>query len=107
MNRVVLIKFPKLPKDAEPRTRWLSAGEFAKLLWAAVKLAVYTDVTPHTLRHTRISLLLQSGERQINVSNYVKVSQPTIDKVYGHHCNTDLQDMARRLGRSHKVHTTK
>lgn len=211
MNRVVPIKFPKLPKDAEPRTRWLNEGEFAKLLWAAgrnyrakftlrifliiafytgarksaimelewnqidfanntmnfnkqgveqsnkqrafipmppevrrfllrryeryghlaqfvfhqkkkpnirvkhidkgfraaVKLAGFTDVTPHTLRHTRISLLLQSGERQINVSNYVKVSQPTIDKVYGHHSNTDLQDMARRLGRTQKVHTTK
>ena len=34
MNRVVPIKFPKLPKDSEPRTRWLTESDFAKLLWA-------------------------------------------------------------------------
>ncbi len=73
---------------------------------AAAKRAKLNDVTPHTLRHSRISLLLQRGEVPINVSNYVKVSQPTIDKVYGHHSNTDLQEMARRIGRTQNVRTS-
>lgn len=210
MNRVISLRFPKLPKDSSPKLRWLTESEFAKLLRAAgknnqakftlrlfliiafysgarktaimeleweqvdfvnntinfnkvnvetsnkrrpfipippeirrflwrrfqryahlapfvfhkrrnpnirvkqidkgfrtaVKLAKLTDVTPHTLRHTRISLLLQSGERPINVSNYVGVSVTTLLKVYGHHCNTDIQEMAQRLGRTQKVRKT-
>lgn len=74
---------------------------------AATKLAKLIDVTPHTLRHSRISLLLQNGEKPINVSNYVRVSQPTIDRVYGHHSDHDLREMSKRLGRSHKVRTSK
>lgn len=210
MNRVMTIKFPKLPKDAKPKQRWLTEQEFARLLWAAgqeyrskftlrlflviafytgarksaimelewdqvdfdqntinfnkanaeetnkqrafipmppevrrfllrrfqrysnqnsfifhqfknpskriksidkgfraaVKRADLKNVTPHTLRHTRVSLLLQSGFKQVTVSEFVKVSQPTLDKVYGHHSNADLKEMANSLGRTQKVRTT-
>lgn len=211
MNRVMAMKFPKLPKDSKPKQRWLTEKEFAHLLWAAgqdyrskftlrlfliiafytgarksaimelewdqidfeqntinfnkssaeetnkqrafipmppevwrfllrrfqrysnqnsfifhqlnnptkriksidkgfrsaVKRAGLKKVTPHTLRHTRVSLLLQSGFKQVTVSEFVKVSQPTIDKVYGHHSNADLKDIANSLGRTQKVRTTK
>lgn len=210
MNRVMAMKFPKLPKDSKPKQRWLNEQEFAHLLRAsgqdfrskftlrlflviafytgarksaimelewnqidfeqntinfnkvgieetkkqrafipmppevcrfllrrfqrysnqtsfifhqqknpsrrvksidkgfrsAVKRAKLKDVTPHTLRHTRVSLLLQSGFKQVTVSEFVKVSQPTIDKVYGHHSNADLKEMANSLGRTQKVRTT-
>lgn len=215
MNRVMAMKFPKLPKDSKPKQRWLTEQEFARLLWAAGQdfrskftlrlfliIAFYTgarksaimeleweqidfeknmidfnkvemektkleeskkprafipmppevrrfllrrfqrysnqnsfifhqlknpsrrvksidkgfrsaakraklkNVTPHTLRHTRVSLLLQSGFKQVTVSEFVKVSQPTIDKVYGHHSNADLKEMANSLGRTQKVRTT-
>lgn len=210
MNRVMAMKFPKLPKDSPPKQIWLTETEFAKLLWAsgqdfrskftlrlflviafytgarksaimeleweqidfekntinfnkvgmeetkkqrafipmppevrrfllrrfqrysnqnsfifhqlknpgrrvksidkgfrsATKRAKLKGVTPHTLRHTRVSLLLQSGFKQVTVSEFVKVSQPTIDKVYGHHSNADLKEMANNLGRTRKVRTT-
>ena len=210
MNRVIAMKFPKLPKDSKPKQRWLTETEFARLLWAAsqdyrskftlrlfliisfytgarksaimelewnqidfekntinfnkaiadetnkqrafipippevrrflirrfqrysnrnsfifhqlknpsirvksidkgfraaVKRANLKDVTPHTLRHTRVSLLLQSGFKQVTVSEFIKVSQPTIDKVYGHHSNADLIEMAKSLGRTQQVRKT-
>lgn len=68
----------------------------------AVKLSGLSNVTPHTLRHSRISLMLQRGETIMNVSNYVHVSPATIQKVYGHHSNEELKKVSQRLGREKK-----
>ena len=40
MNRLVPLAFPTLPDDSEPKDRWLTEGEFARLLWASKKVVL-------------------------------------------------------------------
>lgn len=42
-------------------------------------------VTPHTLRHTAISLALQEGVRIYDAADFFGVSPEVIERVYGHH----------------------
>jgi integrase len=57
---------------------------------AAVELAgLATDdpaqrVTPHTLRHTCVSLLLAKGKTPFDVGRYVGMTAAMVDRVYGH-----------------------
>lgn len=44
------------------------------------------DVTPHTLRHTRASHLLQGGVAIWDVAQLLGDTVDTVEKVYGHHC---------------------
>lgn len=46
----------------------------------------FTDVTPHTLRHSRATHLLQRGVDPWKVANLLGDSITTVIKVYGHHC---------------------
>lgn len=43
------------------------------------------DVTPHTLKHTCITWLLQSGVSTWEVAGFTGTSEDTIRRVYGHH----------------------
>jgi integrase len=55
------------------------------------------DVTPHVLRHTRITLLLRAGVSVWDVSGLVGASPDVIQKVYGHHAADDrLRAQANR-----------
>ena len=74
---------------------------------SAVKRAGLKNVVPHTLRHTRVSLLVQSGEKIQDVSAFINMSYQTLEKVYYHFDKTRLQAMAQRAGRTQKGHTTK
>ncbi|NPD13976.1 site-specific integrase [Xinfangfangia sp. D13-10-4-6] len=58
------------------------------------------EVTPHILRHTAITWLMQSGEDIYRVASFAGHSSPKmIEKVYGHH-HPDFQgSIARRLAR--------
>ncbi|MDX5591972.1 site-specific integrase [Pseudovibrio sp. SPO723] len=69
----------------------------------AVKRAGLKRVTPHTLRHTRVSLLVQAGEKISDVAEYMAMSFQTLEKVYAHFNKAHIRKMARRLGRSQKV----
>jgi len=60
----------------------------------ACKRAGFQDVTPHTLRHTRVSLLVQSGEKISDVAAFMNMSFPTLERVYAHHNNQHIRDMA-------------
>ena len=73
---------------------------------AAVKRAGLEKVTPHTLRHTRVSLMVQSGEKLQDVATYMNMTHQTLEKVYSHHDNERIQQMAARIGRTHKERTT-
>ncbi len=64
------------------------------------------EVTPHTLRHTRVSEVAQAGEPIVNVAAFMAMSYQTIFEVYAHFNKDHLQDMANRIGRSHKNQTT-
>lgn len=73
---------------------------------SAVRRAGLEAVTPHTLRHTRVSEFAQMGEEPINVAAYMAMSLQTIIEVYAHVNNKHVTEMAKRIGRSHKVRTT-
>lgn len=45
-----------------------------------------TNVTPHTLRHTRATHLLQKGASIWEVAKLLGDTVATVDRVYGHHC---------------------
>ncbi|UFI04650.1 tyrosine-type recombinase/integrase [Roseibium aggregatum] len=73
----------------------------------AAKKAGLKKVTPHTLRHTRVSLLVQAGEKISDVSEYMAMSFQTLEKVYSHFNTDHIRDMAQRLGRSRNARGTK
>jgi Phage integrase family len=50
-----------------------------------VAAAGLEDVTPHTLKHTAVTWLLQRGVPIWEVAGYVGTSPQTIARVYGHH----------------------
>jgi integrase len=49
------------------------------------------NATPHTLKHTCITWLLQDGVDPWEVSGFVHTSLETITRVYGHHCPNRMQ----------------
>jgi integrase len=49
----------------------------------------FEGVSPHTLKHTRITLLLRAGVPAWDVSELTGTSMPTILSVYGHHIQDD------------------
>lgn len=51
------------------------------------------DVTPHTLRHTRATHLLQAGRDPWQVSMLLGDTLQTVVRVYGHHCAGYLKDV--------------
>ncbi|MHC3127807.1 integrase [Brevundimonas sp. GN22] len=58
------------------KTGWARARERAKL---------GSDVTPHTLKHTCITWMLQNGVNTWEVAGYTGTSEKIIREVYGHH----------------------
>lgn len=72
----------------------------------SAKKAKLKEVTPHTLRHTRVSEFAQAGEPIVNVSAFMAMSYQTIFEVYAHFNKADLHNMAKNIGRSNKNQTT-
>jgi integrase len=57
----------------------------------------FEDVTPHTLKHTRITLLLRAGVSVWDVSALTGTSPDTIQGVYGHHAaDNRLREQANK-----------
>ena len=69
------------------RTAWLKAVAAAKL---------DTAVTPHTLRHTRATWLMQAGVDKWEASGALGMSFKTLEEVYGHH-HQDFQSKAAEV----------
>jgi len=58
------------------------------------------DVTPHTLRHTAVSWLMQDGHPAWKVGGFVGMSEKMVNDRYGHHAPEHMQDIAQsRRGR--------
>ena len=55
--------------------------------WRTIRKAAGLDdaVTPHVLRHTCVTWLLQEGVPTWEVAGYVGMSEETVRSVYGHH----------------------
>ena len=72
---------------AKERRGWDRAGELAGL---------GDEVTPHVLKHTCITWLLQNGVSTRQVAGFIGMSEKVIEKVYGHHSPDHLN--AARTG---------
>lgn len=68
-------------------------------LSAALKRANIDGCTPHTLKHTAITWLLQNGTDIWSVAGFTGTSVKTLESIYGHHC-PDYMEKARI---SHKM----
>jgi integrase len=64
----------------------------------AVALAGLEDVTPHTLRHTAATWLMQNGTPIWEAAGFLGMSPEILDRVYGHHHPDHLQNAARKIG---------
>lgn len=61
-------------------------GRMAKAFRRAVKDAgLGRDVTPHVLRHTSATWLMQRGADPWAAAGYLGMSMETLDRIYGHH----------------------
>lgn len=54
-------------------------------------------VTPHTLRHTCATWLMQRGVSIWDASGYLGMSRETLERVYGHHHPDFLRGAAEAL----------
>ena len=56
-------------------------------------------VTPHVLRHTAASWLMQSGTPVLEAARYLSMSEKTLVTTYGHHHPDWLRGAANAIGR--------
>jgi integrase len=64
---------------------------------SACSRAGLTGVTPHTLRHTCATWLMQRGVSLWDAAGFLGMSRETLERVYGHHHPDFLQNAARAL----------
>jgi integrase len=68
---------------------------FSTTWWPAVKRAgLGDDVTPHVLRHTRATWLLQRGVAPWQAAGHLGMTTATLERVYGHHAPDWQKDAA-------------
>jgi integrase len=66
---------------------------------SAVRLAgIQGRVTPHTLRHTAATWLMQAGVDKWEAAGFLGMSVEMLDRVYGHHHPDHLRRAAQRIG---------
>jgi integrase len=74
-------------------------GDIKKGFAAACKRAGLEGVTPHTLRHTAATWLMQAGVPLWQASGFLSMSEETLTRVYGHHHPDYMRDAADAIGR--------
>lgn len=67
----------------------------------------FSDVTPHTLRHTSITWALQNGATIWDCSSYFGASPETIERTYGHHSPDHQRTAVRAMERGSWISTGK
>lgn len=65
---------------------------------AVEKAKLGDDVTPHTLRHTAVTWLMQAGASFFETGGFVGMSPQMIERVYGHHHPEHLRGAAAMIG---------
>ena len=78
-------------------------GEPVKSVKTAFKSAVRLaglegNVTPHTLRHTAATWLMQAGVDKWEAAGFLGMTVELLDRVYGHHHPLHLQQAAKAIG---------
>jgi integrase len=74
-------------------------GDIKKGFAAACKRAGLENVSPHTLRHTAATWLMQKGVATWQASGFLGMSEETLQRVYGHHHPDFMAEAADAIGR--------
>lgn len=74
-------------------------GDIKKGFAAACERAVLDGVTPHTLKHTAATWLMQWGTDPWQAAGYLATSVETLLRVYGHHHPDYQREAALNIGR--------
>jgi integrase len=73
-------------------------GDIKRGFAQACRRAGLTQVTPHTLRHTAATWLMQHGVSVWDAAGFLGMSPETLQKVYGHHHPDYLKSAAEAYG---------
>ena len=65
---------------------------------AACKRAGLDGVTPHTLRHTAATWIMQRGVPAWQAAAFLSMSEATLTRVYGHHHPDYMREAAEAIG---------
>ena len=77
-----VIEYAGRPIASQERRAWRTARELAEL---------GPEVTPHVLRHTCATMLLQRGVSVYDVAGVLGASEDVIRRTYGHHADDHLR----------------
>ncbi|RAI35749.1 tyrosine-type recombinase/integrase [Rhodoplanes serenus] len=73
-------------------------GDIKRGFASACKRAGLDDVSPHTLRHTCATWLMQRGVPMWDAAGFLGMSRETLERVYGHHHPDYLKSAAEAFG---------
>ena len=74
-------------------------GDVKKGFEAACRRAELKGVSPHTLRHTAATWLMQQGTDLWEASGFLAMSVETLTRTYGHHHPDHMREAALNIGR--------
>jgi integrase len=74
-------------------------GNIKKGFAAACRRAGIRGVSPHTLRHTAATWLMQAGVSLWQAAGFLAMSEKTLREVYGHHHPDFLREAAEAIGK--------
>jgi len=74
-------------------------GDIKKGFAAACRRAGLDGDTPHTLRHTAATWLMQKGVPLWEAAGFLAMSSETLTRTYGHHHPDHMQEAADAIGR--------
>jgi integrase len=78
-------------------------GDIKKGFAAACQRAGLHGVTPHVLRHTCATWLMQMGTDPWQASGFLSMSMETLQRVYGHHHPDYQREAAENIGRRPQI----
>jgi len=84
------IEYAGFPIQSKERRAWRTARELAGL---------GPEVTPHILRHTCATMLLQLGVSVYNVAGVLGTTEDVIRRTYGHHAQDHLRQAVAAFSR--------
>jgi integrase len=92
-----VIEYAGRPISSKERRAWRTARELAGL---------GVEVTPHVLRHTCATMLLQLGVTVYDVAGVLGASEAVVRRTYGHHAHDHLRQAVAAFSRHPSAHET-
>jgi len=77
----------------------LAIKDIKRSFKTATATAKLVEVTPHTLRHTCATWLMQAGVKKWEVAGFLAMSMDTLERVYGHHHPDHYSEAANAFSR--------